>query len=85
MAHGHASECGTSVMLYLYPELVDREEITCTQARPNKYPDILTYSKFTDKTPNGSIGDSTAATAEKGRECVERCVARILEYINENF
>ena len=85
MAHGHASECGTSVMMYLYPELVDHSEITCTQAKPNKYPDILTYSKFTDKTDNGSIGDSTTATPEKGKEIVERCVNRILEYAAEKF
>ena len=85
MAHGHASECGTSVMMYLYPELVDHAEITCTQAKPNKYPDILSYSRFTDKTDNGSIGDSTTATAEKGKAIVDRCVDRILAYIGDNF
>jgi creatinine amidohydrolase len=85
MAHGHASECGTSVMMYLYPELVDHAEITCTQAKPNRYPDILTYSKFTDKTDNGSIGDSTKATPEKGKEIVNRCLDRILEYMKETF
>lgn len=85
MAHGHASECGTSVMMYLHPELVDHAEITCTQAKSNKFPDILTYSKFIDKTDNGSIGDSTTATPEKGKEMVARCVERIMEYIAERF
>ena len=85
MAHGHASECGTSVMMYLYPELVDHDEITCTQAKPNPYPDILSYSKFTEKTDNGSIGDSLTATPEKGKAIVERCVERIMDYINEKF
>ena len=85
MAHGHASECGTSVMMYLYPELVDHSEITCVKAKPNKYPDILTYSKFTAKTDNGSIGDSTTATPEKGKAIVNRCLDRILQYLRENF
>ena len=85
MAHGHASECGTSVMMYLYPELVDHSEITCVKAKPNKYPDILTYSKFTAKTDNGSIGDSTTATPEKGKAIVDRCLDRILQYMQENF
>ena len=85
MAHGHASECGTSVMMYLYPELVDHSEITCVQAKPNKYPDILTYAKFTAKTDNGSIGDSTTATPEKGKAIVDRCLDRILQYMQENF
>ena len=85
MAHGHASECGTSVMMYLYPELVDHSEITCVKAKPNNYPDILTYSKFTAKTDNGSIGDSTTATPEKGKAIVDRCLDRILQYMQENF
>ena len=51
----------------------------------DRIPDILTYSKFTEKTDNGSIGDSTTATPEKGKEIVERCVNRILEYAAEKF
>ena len=85
MAHGHASECGTSVMLYLYPELVDRDEITCVQSEPNDYPDIIQYSHFTAKTPNGSIGDSRTATAEKGKNIVDACVKRILSYLENAF
>ena len=34
MAHGHASECGTSVMLYLYPELVDMDELSRVEPIP---------------------------------------------------
>lgn len=85
MAHGHASECGTSVMMYLYPELVDHSEITCVEAKPNTYPDIIQYSHFTEKTPNGTLGDATAATPEKGKAIVNACVDRIMEYINSMF
>ena len=85
MAHGHASECGTSVMMYLYPELVDHDEITCVKNIPNNYPDVLQYSRFTEKTPNGSIGDSTVATIEKGKAIVEACVDRIMDYLKNAF
>ncbi len=85
MAHGHASECGTSVILYLYPELVDHDEITCVDAKPNAYPDVLQYEHFTEKTPNGSIGDSRTATSEKGKAIVDVCVERILSYYKNAF
>ena len=49
MAHGHASECGTSVMMYLYPELVDHSEITCTQAKPQQVPRHPHLPKFTER------------------------------------
>lgn len=85
MAHGHASECGTSVMMYLYPELVDHEEITCVEAKANPFPDVLQYGHFTAKTPNGTLGDATAATREKGEAIVNACVERIMEYLNTAF
>ncbi|KAB0577189.1 creatinine amidohydrolase [Fusobacterium naviforme] len=85
MCHGHASECGTSVMMYLYPDMVDHEEITCTQSRTNRFPDILQYGKFTEKTENGMIGDATVATREKGEKIVKRCVDRIMSCIQESF
>ena len=85
MAHGHASECGTSVMLYLYPELVDHSEMTCVQAKANPFPDVLQYEHFTEKTPNGTIGDATVATREKGEAIVNVCLDRIMEYLNTAF
>jgi len=81
MCHGHASECGTSVFLHLYPELVDKNELTRVAPKAgNEFKEFIQYAKFTDRTPNGSIGDSTTATAEKGCELVNRCVNRIVEY-----
>ncbi len=85
MAHGHASECGTSVMMYLYPELVDMDELTRIEPAPNKFPDVLQYGHFVDKTPNGTLGDATVATREKGKAVVDACVARIMEYIESEF
>lgn len=86
MAHGHASECGTSVMLYLYPELVDMEELTrIDPLAADGFADFISFARFTDKTPNGTIGDATVATREKGEKIVARCVDRIVSYMEQKF
>ncbi len=87
MAHGHASECGTSVMMYLHPEYVDFSKAECIRMDESftKYPDIVTYDEFRQKTPNGILGDATIATREKGEAIVTRCVDRIVQYMKENF
>lgn len=86
MAHGHASECGTSVMLYLFPELVDQEEETRVEPLPaNGFSDFLPLVPFKTKTDNGTIGDATVATKEKGEIVVNNCVNRIVEYLNKMF
>lgn len=87
MAHGHASECGTSVMLYLRPELVHMEEAVCTDKNPGGggFDDVIQYRRFSDRTPNGTIGDATVASAEKGQKIVERCVEKIVAFMNREF
>ena len=86
MAHGHASECGTSVMLYLRPELVHMEDASCVQSGPaSQFPDIIQYSRFIDRTHNGTIGDATAASAEKGEKIVKRCVDKIVAFMSCEF
>lgn len=86
MAHGHASECGTSVMLYLYPELVDMDELTRIEpAAADGFGDFIGFAKFSDRTPNGTIGDATVATREKGEKIVTKCVDRIVSYIEQKF
>ena len=87
MAHGHASECGTSVMLHLHPEYVDFDQAECIKqdSKYTRYPDIIKYDEFGDKTPNGILGDATLATKEKGKAIVENCVDRIVEFMKEEF
>lgn len=87
MAHGHASECGTSVLLYLNPELVNMEEATCVSP-PDElydYPDIGRFVPLKDKTPNATVGDATLGTAEKGRLILEKCVARIVSFMGDKW
>lgn len=88
MAHGHASECGTSVMLYLKPELVNMnkaEKIVPKHDFYNMFPDVIKYPPLDFVTDNGIIGDATIGTKEKGQLIVEKCVDRIVEYINFAF
>ncbi len=89
MCHGHASECGTSVMMYLYPEYVEfqkAEKVTPKEGDDyEKFGDIITYTVFNETTESGTLGDATIATAEKGRVIVESCVERIVEFMKEEF
>lgn len=86
MAHGHASECGTSVLSFLYPELVDFESVTKVEPlKASDFHDILQLMPFSEKTHNGTIGDATIGDAKKGRLIVERCVRRIVDFMNSFF
>ncbi len=89
MAHGHASECGTSVMLYLRPDLVDMSKAARVEppapAPEKNYGDFIRYLPFKDRTPNGIVGDATIASAEKGRALVERCVQRMVSFVESEF
>ena len=86
-AHGHASESGTSVMLHLHPEYVEMDKLYNVEQDPSlyKWPDFITYPEFAERTPNGTLGDATLASAEKGEKIVERCVDRIVAFMKEQF
>jgi creatinine amidohydrolase len=81
-AHGHASEAGTSVMLYLYPELVDKSNIVNEDPKTiDKYTDIHTYLPYSAYSESGTIGDATSGSKEKGKLLVERSVERIVAFL----
>lgn len=89
MCHGHASECGTSVMLYLHPEYVDMSKALKVMPKEGthygKYDDFIEYTLFNDTTECGILGDATIASAEKGEEIVNRCVDRIVVFMQDRF
>lgn len=87
MAHGHASECGTSVMLYLRPDLVHMEGAVRVDPTPDytQFSDVLRYVPFEEKTDCGIVGDATIGTAEKGEKIVTKCVDRIVSYMEYEF
>ena len=82
--HGHASEAGTSVLLYLAPELVDMDKaVNSPSLIEDPYPHITVYTDFIEYTKTGTLGDATKGTAEKGAEAVRRAVDEISGYIND--
>jgi creatinine amidohydrolase len=86
MCHGHASESGTSCMLYMRPDLVNMEKATVIEpGYKDDYPDIIKYRDLRDYTPNGTIGNATVANQEKGKIIVEKGVSRIVDFLKGYF
>lgn len=84
IAHAHAGEAGTSVMLALYPDLVDESRLMrAERKRRDEFPEIMKYGRLSDNNEWGTTGDSTLATAEKGEILVSRAVDRIVRFLNE--
>ncbi|MDB5081316.1 MAG: hypothetical protein JWP00_3240 [Chloroflexi bacterium] len=81
--HGHASEAGTSVMLYLRPDLVDVNERPVNIPPANKFPDITLSPNSRKAMPDGMHGVTTAANPEKGKELYDRMVNRLVEFLSQ--
>ena len=81
--HGHASEAGTSVMLYLRPELVDASQKPVHKPAANAYADFTVPANARQAMPEGMHGDTTAASAEKGKELFDRMVNRICQFLGD--
>ncbi len=78
---GHAGEIETSRMLRLRPDLVGQARPKGKE-RPPKYmvlPDPERYF------PSGVMGDSTAASAMKGKNIDDYVVAQLCKLVTENF
>lgn len=86
LAHAHASEAGTSVMMYLYPELCDLDHwINEPPNVKDEFPDIHHYPKLSTITTSGTIGNATVASKEKGEQLVNRSLHRIVEFLNKSW
>lgn len=83
--HAHASEAQTSVLLYLYPELVHMEKAVNTPFKPDNYPGIIKDIPYCKQTDSGLLGDATKATAEKGKIAVETALEAMAKYIQEKL
>jgi creatinine amidohydrolase len=85
-ANGHAAEVGTSVMLYLQPDLVVRDRIKDqTPTGSVSYSDITQYKGMRSRAAFGVVGNPEAATAEKGEELVRRAVDRVVSFVRDEF
>ncbi|MFO0944388.1 MAG: creatininase family protein [Planctomycetota bacterium] len=76
---GHACEFETSMMLYLRPELVRRQEI---QNDPETTPEALRglylAQDFGQRTQRGAVGYPEFASAESGKRMIDAVVARVV-------
>lgn len=83
MAHGHASEAGTSTFLYLHPDLVKMERVICVPPIQDNYPDIPQFVATREIYPDAVVGDGTVASREKGELVVNKTVDRIIEFLKQ--
>lgn len=89
---GHAGEFETSLVMYLFPELVKQEhsEDIYKPAIGNAYhsPDMFAgnkvyqYKPFIEYSPYGNIGMPQLASREKGKEFFERAVIKLADLID---
>lgn len=91
----HGGEFETSLMLHLYPELVNEDRMEGTRrdesydrGRQDLFADgpLAVYRTFDEYSDSGAIGVPELATAEKGRElfeCLETELAELLHEIYE--
>ncbi|MBI5303861.1 MAG: creatininase family protein [Chloroflexi bacterium] len=79
--HGHASEAGTSVMLYLRPDLVDASQKMYNKPTLSSYQDFTFPIDARERMPDGMHGDTSEASAEKGKVLFDRMIKRICDFI----
>ena len=88
---GHAGELETSLMLFLYPDLVgsDREEYKLAEGNEWHHPDmfasnmITTYQRFSEISPYGNVGICNTAASEKGEKILKCLTKKIGKFMDE--
>jgi len=84
MSHGHASEAGTSLFLYLRPDLVRTDRLIRTEPKKiNEFPDVQVFWSIPDMTDTAMVGDATTASREKGEKIVEKALERMAAFLEQ--
>ena len=87
LAIGHGGEINTSVVMSLYPNLVDLssalEEVPDPSLQSKYMGKILTYRDFTDYSKTGTIGYPALATAEKGAVFLEKALGFLAQFMED--
>ena len=83
MAHGHASEAGTSTFLYLRPDLVKMDRAIRVDPVPDEYPDIPRFTLTNELYTEAVVGDATIGTREKGEQIVNKTVDRVVGFLRQ--
>lgn len=84
LPEGHAAEVGTSILLHLFPELVEKDKMIRYEAEDgDEVPDLYVYEYFNETTESSVLGDPFAGSARKGKVMTERAVSTISKFIKE--
>ena len=84
----HAGEMETSSVMAVYPELVELDRAGDGEPAPFRFEAlrrgwIQTARDFARMNPNCAVGDPRAASAEKGRACLELACTRLAGFLVE--
>jgi creatinine amidohydrolase len=82
---GHAGEVCASVLMYLWPDLVQMDKATSEESPEDLYQDIIKYPRHRELTASGVIGDPKKASEEKGRLIITRALDRLVKFLEEAF
>ena len=91
---GHACEFETALVMAAAPHLIDADALRPGITRPTfswAEADLLRsakaslYRSFAEMTADGTLGDPTAATKEKGRKITELVVGRLATIVEDLF
>ena len=81
---GHAAEVGTSILKYLFPELVVEEKMLKKEKEAKEeIPNLYVYEYFTADTETSVLGDPFAGSADKGEKMVARAVDTIVGFLEK--
>ena len=81
---GHAAEVGTSILKYLFPELVVEENMMKKERRDiEEIPNLYVYEYFTADTETSVLGDPFAGSAEKGEKMIKHAVETIVAFLEK--
>lgn len=78
----HAGESETSLMLYLFEELVNKEEMMKNDFVPDVPQNFLNYTPVHKLSPTGVWGEPSLATKEKGEKIFNMMLDKAEAYIN---
>jgi creatinine amidohydrolase len=81
--YGHAGEIGTSVLMYLWSDLVDMKQAVTGRGAAGTYPGVTKAYRFKDVCEAGVVGDPFKASAAKGEMIIGRALQRLEAVVRE--
>lgn len=86
-AIGHGGEVNSSVVMALFPDLVDmdsaQEELPGPSLATRYQGRIITYRDFADYSKTGTVGYPAKASEEKGKVFIEKALKFLAQFVEE--